>query len=205
MRLLNLACGAVRPQEGGWWNVDDLEASLAPGTPERVQLDSEKNYINANIAHPLPFINDHFDGVLCSHAIEHFDCQTSVLLMGECYRILRPGGVLMVSVPDASYFRRVHNEDTVENAQRLFGEPIHLPDGETDFMGYGLFNRHHRAILTEDALWCYFVRAGFAGPWRFEYTGQEPDGDSPHTDPLFTMAKLLNRLPFSLLMTGYKT
>lgn len=198
MKLLNLCCGSNRDQSEQWWNLDQLHPVLAPGTPERAQLDREVRYFEHDVlASPLPFCDGDFDGILASHCVEHWDCQQAVQVMRECFRILKPGGILMVSVPDASYFRKVHDEDTVENAVRLFGEPIHLPDGETDFMGYGLFNRYHKAVLTEDALWCYFVRAGFW--WNGRKSITEMEGPV-----LSELRMLLNRLPFSLIMTGEK-
>jgi predicted SAM-dependent methyltransferase len=125
--------------------------------------------------------------------------------MISCWRVLKPGGVLLVSVPDASYFRKVHDEDTVENAERLFGEPIHLPDGETTFFGYGLWNRWHKAILTEDALWAYFVRAGFKDVMTLMRTYLEHVQQSETANgTMENMVKQLNRIPFSLVMCAVK-
>lgn len=208
MKLLNLCCGAVRVQSEEWINVDNLHAALLPGTPERENLDAEKNYVNCDVLSepgiPAEWAET-FDGIMCSHAIEHFDCQQAVYVMKQCRCLLKPGGVLLVSVPDASYFRKVHDEDTAENAERLFGEPIHLPDGETTFFGYGLFNRWHKAVLTEDALWCYFVRAGFAP--CYTYRPQHPETGKANAnggDPFYEMMAQLNRLQFSLIMCGVK-
>lgn len=204
MKLLNLCCGAVRPQGEEWINVDNLHDTILPGTPERENLDKETNYVNSDIASPGGFKSEWveaFDGILASHCFEHWDCQISSFIMNECRRCLKPGGILLVSVPDASYFRRVHAEDTVENAERLFGEPIHLPDGESTFFGYGLWNRYHRAILTEDALWCYFVRAGFE---KIHRVSKEMIDDAKQWEVRGAMARLLNRLPFSLVMAGTK-
>jgi predicted SAM-dependent methyltransferase len=212
MKLLNLCCGAVRPQSEEWINVDNLHAAILPGTAERENLDREKNYVNLDLEKELlvgsiPF---NLDGILASHCVEHWTCGVAVTIMKECLAHLKPGGVLLVSVPDASYFRQVHDEDTVENAQRLFGEPIHLPDGETTFFGYGLWNRWHKAILTEDALWCYFKRAGFGkiykcsiediGGTKAPFTKPE----SEQIDGLWELSQILNRLPFSLVMAGVK-
>jgi len=200
VKLLNLGCGAVRPQDPEWRNLDNLHAVLAPGTPERTQLDSEQNYVNHDISTEatLPFRTEGLDGVLCSHVIEHFDCHAGAALMRECHRILKPGGVLLVSVPDAAVFRKNWDYDNVENAERLYGEPIHLPDGETDFMSYAGFNRFHKVLLNEDSLWCYFVRAGFRATSIYD----------PRTVELFEserkMVPLLNRLPFSLIMAASK-
>lgn len=197
MKLLNLACGATRPGEP-WTNLDNLFDVLEIGTPERDNLNKEVNYVEHDILDPLPFSGSEFDGVLCSHALEHFDCHWGLKIMRGCHRILKPGGILMVSVPDASYFRLMHSADTAENAVELFGEPIYAPDGEATFFGYALWNRFHHAILTEDALWAYFRRAGFNGIDRIGSVSYE--GDEVTTE----MHKILNRRLFSLVMVGYK-
>lgn len=211
MKLGNLACGAVRPQGEEWWNVDTLRSVLAPGTPERQQLDSEPRYIEANLeTEGVPFDDGSMDSLLLSHALEHFDCQAGVRIMADCHRALKPGGVLLVSVPDASYFRAMHVYDRVENAKKLFGEEIHLPDGETTFTGYALWNKFHRAILCEDSLWHYFKRAGFARCRTVycERVGEEVRfmGYSEFAEnlPMKEMIKHLNRLPFSLVMAAQK-
>jgi predicted SAM-dependent methyltransferase len=210
MKLLNLCCGAVRNQSPDWINVDNLHATILPGTPERENLDKDENYINIDVETGMML--DYakmecgsFDGILMSHCLEHWDCWRGVRIMGQCLSLLKPGGVLLVSVPDASYFREVHDEDTVENAERLFGEPIHLPDGETTFFGYGLWNRYHKAILSEDALWCYFHRAGFKEIDRMQFdSGRMVYPALVTGGPMDEMVKLINRIPFSLVMWGVK-
>jgi SAM-dependent methyltransferase len=206
MKLLNLCAGANRPQLPEWINLDALHDVLAPGTPERFNLDQEANYVNHDLLRdgPIPFEEDTFDGVLASHCIEHWDCQEAVKIMADCRRVLKFGGVLLVSVPDARYFRDVHAQDTVENAERLFGEPIYLPDGETTFLGYGLFNRFHKAVLSYDSLWCYFVRSGFRDAGSYCMKDIPLGYFDKFPDPLKTLASLLNRLPFSLVMAGVK-
>lgn len=217
MKYLNLCCGAVRPQSEDWTNLDLLLPVLGRWSPEWKQLQTEKNYVEHDVnSGPLPFDDDSFDGILASHCVEHWDCQEAARIMTECRRVLKTGGILLVSVPDASYFRQVHDRDTVENAVELFGEPIHLPDGETTFLGYGLFNRWHKTILTEDALWAYFVRSGFNDPQNVTVahgeamffadtsTGTKFKVKAAPESPLAEMVKLLNRLPFSLVMMGVK-
>lgn len=194
MKLLNLGCGATRPQSEGWTNLDCLRNVLRPGTPERTQLDSEPNYVEheLGVALPMPFRPNTFDGIVCCHVLEHFDCQLGVYVMMQCREVLKPGGILMVSVPDANYFRQVYNQDTPENAVELFGEPIYMGDNEPTFFGYALWNQYHKAILTQDALWCYFKRAGFDLP-------AQVDGEI-----LGKLVSLLNRRKFSLEMIGQK-
>jgi predicted SAM-dependent methyltransferase len=203
VRLLNLACGSVRPQAEIWWNLDNLRTQLAPGTPERAQLDSEPRYVEHDLSSDaeLPFEENSFDGVLLSHLVEHFTCWEGVRIMERCGRILKPEGALVVSVPDASYFREVYNEDNIENAVRLFGEPIHLPDGHDTFFKYALWYWQHKVILTEDALWGYFKRAGFDRVFRIDPMELGTNCDSLELKEIHS---LLNRRQFSLVMVGIK-
>lgn len=205
MRLLNLCCGSVRVVDDVWVNLDNLHATLLPGTPERVNLDAEPNYVNYDVESGYGLYGlapEMFDGILASHCFEHWNLHSAISIMRACYRLLAPGGVLLVSVPDATVFRKNWEFDTVENAERLYGEPIHLPDGETTFLGYAGFNRFHKTLLSEDVLWCYFVRAGFEAGHIRKYSGDVKD--AVYQEQVWIMAKLLNRIPFSLIMGGTK-
>jgi predicted SAM-dependent methyltransferase len=205
MTLLNLCAGAVRIVDDTWVNLDSLHDVLAPGTPERSNLDVEPNYVNWNIPQDgkLPFADEMFDGIVASHCVEHWDIHQAVNVLKECRRILRPGGVMLVSVPDASVFREKWLEDKPENAVSVFGEPIFEGDGENTFMGYAGFNRHHKVLLSEDSLWCYLVRAGFEFSKIFKFYPRGWLG--PNSDcPTRKMLPVLNRIPFSLMMTATK-
>lgn len=218
LKLLNLCCGAVRPQSTErveWVNVDNLHKDLFIGTPERTNLDKEANYINMDVEGNDFFDYSRrnpasFDGIVASHCVEHWDCQTAASIMSQCRMLLKPHGVLLVSVPDTSYFLNFRYEDTVENAERLFGEPIHLPDGETTFFGYALWNRYHKAILCKDSLAAYFLRAGFPMPgvvsreWLGALKKQEYSKDDTLGICMHSLCSILNRLPFSLVMHGIK-
>lgn len=203
MRLLNLGCGSHRHGEP-WTNLDCLRETLAVGTPERTNLDTEPNYVEHRLGSgPLPFEENTFDGILCSHVIEHFDCHEAVGILKECHRALKTGGVLVVSVPNASVFREHIHEDTPENAERLFGEPIYLGDGEPTFMGYALFNRYHKQVLTEDSLWCLLARAGFVSSIR--HWDRFPSSPKLDSESIYRQLIVhLNRLKFSLVMVGIK-
>ncbi|MGE3164438.1 MAG: class I SAM-dependent methyltransferase [Planctomycetota bacterium] len=51
-----------------------------------------------DMTRPLPYSDDAFDGVLHSEGIEHVDAQ--IELLSEFHRVLRPGGVLIVTTPN---------------------------------------------------------------------------------------------------------
>lgn len=200
LRLLNLGCGAVREKSEVWTNLDLLHPVLPVGSPERAQLDSEKNYVehDLNGHEELPFPENEFDGILLAHTLEHFSAREGVFLMKKCRRVLKPGGILVVSVPDAAYFRQVYEEDNAENCVRLFGEP--LREG-VSFFRTALWFYQHEAIFTEDVLWSYFKRTDFQYVVRI-------DPSENCTDMIFHemgfIHPLLNRRKFSLVLCGVK-
>lgn len=83
-RLLNVGCGSCF--HGAWDNYD-----LVPATPEVRQID---------LSQPLPFEDGTYDAVYSSHVLEHIDRSRVPALLGEFFRVLKPGGVIRVVVPD---------------------------------------------------------------------------------------------------------
>jgi SAM-dependent methyltransferase len=55
---------------------------------------------NANI-YTLPYANNTFDGVILSEILEHVDRDVDGLR--EVFRVLKPGGVVAITVPNANY------------------------------------------------------------------------------------------------------
>ena len=49
----------------------------------------------------LPFASDTFDAVTIIEVLEHTDCDTKVL--AECFRVLKPGGLLVLFAPNKFY------------------------------------------------------------------------------------------------------
>jgi ubiquinone/menaquinone biosynthesis C-methylase UbiE len=69
-----------------------------------LRLTAAKQEVRASIAavegdgERLPFKNDLFDCVICTETLEHVPNDRTIL--SELTRVLRPGGVLVISVPD---------------------------------------------------------------------------------------------------------
>jgi SAM-dependent methyltransferase len=82
--LLNVGCGDRH--HPAWTNLD-----LRAHDPSVMACD---------IREALPFASDTFDAVYHSHVLEHLTPQEGQRLMAECWRVLRPGGLLRVVIPD---------------------------------------------------------------------------------------------------------
>ena len=50
----------------------------------------------------LPFSDDLFDGIWAAHVIEHLASEDLLFLVNEVWRVVRPGGILEITVPDAT-------------------------------------------------------------------------------------------------------
>lgn len=198
MKLLNVGCGGNRPQDPHWWNIDCLRNILALGTPERMHLDAEPRYIDHDLREGLPFGNDLFDALLISHVVEHFSAHGAAALLGDCRRILKPGGLLVVSVPDAEYFLKVYDRDTPENAVELFGEPI-SESWQKSFFDYALFKNDHMQVLTLGSLQCLLIKAGFRTEDIRHYSSALSNSDVESE-----IGKIMNRRKFSVELAAIK-
>lgn len=81
---INLGCGKrVHPN---WLNYD-----FSSNHPEVQQADLRRGI-------PLP--ENHADAVYHSHVLEHFSKPEAPKFIAECFRVLKPGGILRVAVPN---------------------------------------------------------------------------------------------------------
>ncbi|HWS87103.1 MAG TPA: methyltransferase domain-containing protein [Pyrinomonadaceae bacterium] len=89
---LNLGCGLrFHP---AWTNVD-----FVAGDPSVVAHDLRRG---------VPFGDEQFEVVYHSHVLEHFSKADAEPFLKECRRVLKPGGVVRVAVPDLERAARVY-------------------------------------------------------------------------------------------------
>ncbi len=91
-RLLNLGCGARFHPD--WVNVDFK--AQGPGVQ------------TCDLTRGVPFAEASFDAVYHSHLLEHFPASAAPGFLAECLRVLAPGGILRVAVPDLEAMARLY-------------------------------------------------------------------------------------------------
>lgn len=84
-----------RPFGKGWVNVD-----IQPRW-EQVALDAGGEFICADMS-SLMFNRNTVDVIVSHHTIEHLGCSEATPFVKEAYRLLRPGGSFIITVPDMS-------------------------------------------------------------------------------------------------------
>ena len=114
--LVNL--GAGPHGKPGWINVDVYELPSI-----NCVYDCRKS---------LPFRNDSVKGIFCEHFFEHIDyTEEAPYFLSECYRVLKPGGVIRLIVPDAEKYLRAYCEGDWEQLRRI--RPLDSEDKDAHF------------------------------------------------------------------------
>jgi SAM-dependent methyltransferase len=104
----------------GWVHIDSSPNALLAGRGGRVQaiayrltashlllsLDeyrrrlSDHRFVHHDLKYGIPFPDASVDFVYSSHFLEHLDRPAALGLLKDCYRVLRPSGVIRICVPD---------------------------------------------------------------------------------------------------------
>ena len=98
-----------------------------------VDLDSTMVDYNMNIM-DLDFEDDFFDGLICSHVLEHVE--NDMKAMSELHRVLRPGGWAIILVPLEHGRATTLENPTISTSRKrreLFGQSDHLRVYGRDF------------------------------------------------------------------------
>lgn len=61
---------------------------------------SSKGVFEHDLRENLPFSSNRFEGIVTEHTIEHLYPNGTIKLLSESFRVLKPGGVLRIGVPD---------------------------------------------------------------------------------------------------------
>ncbi|AXT85953.1 hypothetical protein C6I20_12685 [Aeromicrobium sp. A1-2] len=158
---LRLHLGSGGQPKSGWLNVD-----LA-GDPVELVWD---------LAHGVPFEDARVDAIFHEHLLEHIPLRAGAGLLDECYRVLRPGGILRVGVPDAGALLESYTGDGT------YIGALH-PDRPTRMLALQeLFYWHrHTTMFDEETLALLFRAAGFPEPSRRSF-GESDLDSAPDTE-----------------------
>jgi len=101
--------------------------------------------VYVDITKPLPFPDSSIDAIFCEEVIEHISLEAGRSLLKECWRTLKPGGVLRLTTPDLNYF-----------AKQAVTSPSFCDEINDIFYNHG-----HRYLYTQEALHLACRETGF--------------------------------------------
>jgi predicted SAM-dependent methyltransferase len=177
VRRLNWGCG--EHPEPGWLNSDVKDV---PGID-----------IVADVRSGLPLASDTIDYITSIHALPEISYPDLVPALTELHRVLKPGGVLRLVLPDLERgIQAFHDQDL---------EYFHVPDEDARSIGAKFVTQmvwygYSRTLFVHDFVEELLERAGFSQVHRCEYrqtAGPWPD-----------IVELDNRERESLFMEGVK-
>jgi predicted SAM-dependent methyltransferase len=155
---LHLGCGTVRLED--WVNID------RGGTPD-LALDLRLG---------LPFPDASVDRIHSEHLLEHLRLADAQLLMSEAYRVMRPGGVMRIGMPDLERIVQRYtatdwrDQTWVQNAAfDWIDTPVALIN--VQFRGW-----EHQYLYDETELRFRLEQAGFASVQRVQW-GESSSAD----------------------------
>ncbi len=65
------------------------------------------------------FPQESFSGILCSHVLEHFYPDDAFKVLGDCYKLLKPGGEMVVECPDITKIMKLFVSGATDEAQTI--------------------------------------------------------------------------------------
>jgi SAM-dependent methyltransferase len=181
---LNLGCGPTPTP--GWVNYDNSWSVRLAGRPALVRLlagtrlitDAQRHLCEVarrdgilfGTAEAIPHGDGTVDVIYSSHMLEHLDRPTAQRFLAEALRVLRPGGVLRIAVPDLGMLVDRYNADgdadrLVEASLLATDQPRSLP-AKLRYLLLG--SRHHAWMYDARSLIAALERAGFEAPQAFD-------------------------------------
>jgi predicted SAM-dependent methyltransferase len=161
-----LFAGGPRPLLGLLHRSSSIMRETLP-RHEYVYRLSEHRFIHHELEEGLPFDTESVQHIFCSHVVEHFFRADAEALLREMHRVLRPGGVARICVPDLEHAIRLYHEGAKAAALAYF-----FVDGPSGYY------RQHRYLYDFELLQDTLARAGFTDVRRCAYReGSVPDLD----------------------------
>lgn len=180
-------------QNTQWVNTDILDMSQWAGQNgfDFKQFDARKG---------IPWPDSSMDFMIAYHFLEHITRQEGETFLKECHRVLKPGGVVRIGVPDTKVIIRfylegkIHDFDANEGVKKArdFAEAF-----------WNLLTAGHVTDYDEDSLGNKLILAGFA-TYQCEPNESKIPEIIADTKDMYAGTDMLKLPPHTLFVEGIK-
>ena len=169
---LHLGCGLVAPDN--WLNVDGSLQIVFARRPHlkrllvglriyprtQAEIPWPPNILRLNLRKSLPFKDERFTAVYSSHTFEHLYRDDALTLARECHRVLKPGGVCRIVVPDLTvtiqrYLQNSSLEEVNDAADQMMDELGLYPRSSKR----GILGAYHNLTSFHSHKWMYDAKS----------------------------------------------
>lgn len=189
--VLDLGCG-----RGEW-----LELVRSRGWKNLLGVDSNPHMLSAAEDYGIPVVNDDalkylaaqkdssFDLITAFHFVEHIDFALLQELTNQCYRVLKPGGVLIYETPNA--------ENIMVGTNNFYLDPTHskpipalLLEFLVNYSGFGVTNiarlQHKKEYDSQESISLLDVISGVSMDYVILACKAQPNEISDSLREIFT-------------------
>ena len=193
---LNIGCGlAVCPK---WINIDGSLNALIAGWPrvihriayrltgakhyysqeEYCRLLGEHIFIHHDLSYGIPIQDKSAQFIYTSHFLEHLPRKQAEALLQDAYRVLKPGGMLRVCVPDLEYALSLYASGDKE---KMLGKYFFIDDDDSHYA-------RHKYMYDFTMLQDMLLQIGFSEITRCNFrVGKVPDIENLDNRPEDTL------------------
>ena len=178
---INVGCGMTPIQ--GWENFDNSWSIRLANKPvtifllkvlgiikqpqfRYIEFARKSNICWVDASRHLPFSNDFVDVLYSSHMLEHLERKKAISFLNEAKRVLKPGGIIRIVVPDLRLF--IENYIEEKDADKFIAKlsmNMDMPASIIDKLKYIFVgNRKHQWNYDMDSLSKLLKTCGFEKP-----------------------------------------
>lgn len=142
---LHLACGSQ--YKDGWTNVDGNRG------------------VKADIYHDLskgvPMPDNFVDYIYHEHFLEHLDAEQGKRFLRECYRVLKPGGVMRIATPDLEDIIAAYQKKNWRKRKWVDLHGYGWIKNRCEYVNICMRDWEHKFVYDEECLREYLTEIGF--------------------------------------------
>lgn len=193
-KYVQYGCGLSAPEE--WTNFDASPTLRIQKTPllgfllsKNLNAHFPKNVKYGDIVKGLPIPDNSCDGIYCSHVLEHLSYEDFTIALKNTYKILRPGGIFRLVMPDFGYMvdsylanRGKGDREASITFMKKSGLALKTrPRGVKALLQSAFGNSGHRWLWDTNATIVELEKVGFRDIRKFEFNNSE--------DQMFTLVE----------------